>query len=435
MQTFRRMCGTLLRRISLTSATALWIVGVGCSVGDAASFKVVYSFCDPNKCLQGGLNGQLIMDSKGNFFGTTSGGIGDQLPGAVFELTPNADRSHWIETILTFTNTYGIGGGLESPLAEDAEGRVYGTTNNYGGPNGFGSGTLFQLSPNPGNPAAEWNASVLYAFGTAPVEAYDAQGGLIIDRSGNFYGTTALGGPAGGGVVYELSPLNDRKTEWSIEDLHNFYFNSLDVSPVAGLIMDKRGNLYGTTSGGINCGAVFQLTPSGTETVLHSFANSPPILHNGCHPIASLIMDASGNLYGTTVVGGVDNNGTVFEVMPNATKTEWSERVLYSFCSRSGCPDGANPMAGLVMDATGRLYGVTPSAGVFGAGTVFELIPNQAKSEWTEKVLHHFCRDISRCVDGYTPTGGLVMGGFGNLYGMTAAGGAFGGGAVFELRP
>ena len=204
--------------------------------------------------------------------------------------------------------------------------------------------------------------------------------------------------------------------------------------------MDAAGNLYGTTvmGGAYNRGEVFELTPNAakttwTETVLYSFCGQPRC-SDGIYPEAGLIMDATGHLYGTTERGGGGINydyGTVFELTPNAAKTTWTETVLYSFCSRGTCTDGAAPTAGLIMDATGHLYGTT--AGYYG--TVFELTPNAAKTTWSETVMHSFTGGS----DGSDPVAGLIFDASGALYGATASGGDLscdsgsGCGSVFKL--
>jgi uncharacterized repeat protein (TIGR03803 family) len=148
-------------------------------------------------------------------------------------------------------------------------------------------------------------------------------------------------------------------------------------------------------------------------------------------------MDKSGHLYGTTPLGGSHGSGTVFELTPNAARTDWIETVLYSFCA-DNCIDGDSPQAGLIMDKSGHLYGTTlvGSSGIDGtqAGTVFELTPNAARTDWIETVLHSFCAEAG-CTDGSRPYAGVIMDEWGHLYGTTWAGGADDNGTVFELKP
>jgi len=188
------------------------------------------------------------------------------------------------------------------------------------------------------------------------------------------------------------------------------------------------------------CGMVAYLAASGaasaaTESVLYSFCALGQFCTDGVDSSAGLIMDAVGNLYGTTEQGGAHGGfGTVFEVTPNAAKTTWTETVLYSFCAQGGenCTDGLGPLAGLIMDASGNLYGTTSGSflesrnGPYIGGTVFELTPNMAKTTWTETVLYSFCAQSS-CTDGSFPDAGLIVDAMGGLYGTTYYGGAHAG--------
>ncbi|MEO8926518.1 MAG: choice-of-anchor tandem repeat GloVer-containing protein [Caulobacteraceae bacterium] len=219
--------------------------------------------------------------------------------------------------------------------------------------------------------------------------------------------------------------------------LHSFV-NPRGSTPVAGLIADGAGNLYGTTQlGGTNDkGVVFELTPPAqgkrfwTESALHSFSGA-----DGDNPLAGLVADGAGNLYGTTYIGGANNDGVVFELSPPATgKTAWTEKVLHSFDG----PNGKTPEAALIVDGAGNLYGTTVYGGNTytgpnpGLGVVFELSPPAAgRKAWTETVIHYF--DIT---DGYYPEAGLIADGAGNLYGTAIGGGNKGGyGVVFRLSP
>jgi uncharacterized repeat protein (TIGR03803 family) len=214
--------------------------------------------------------------------------------------------------------------------------------------------------------------------------------------------------------------------------------------PSAGLIIDAAGRLYGTTDlgGAHNGGTVFELAPYAArtkwrETVLYSFcARGGTNCIDGLQPVAGLIIDAARHLYGTTQGGGALNEGTVFELTPNAARTKWTETALYSFCTQGGtnCTDGSGPAAGLIMDAAGYLYGTTYGGGAHNQGTVFELRPNAAKTQWTETVLYSFCaQGGTNCTDGAYSSGRLIMDKAGHLYGTTPGGGAHNEGSVFEL--
>lgn len=204
---------------------------------------------------------------------------------------------------------------------------------------------------------------------------------LGADDHGNLYGTTAGGGDKGAssrGTVFELTPPAPGQTRWSEKILWTF-LGPDGAAPAGGLIADARGNLYGTTeTGGANGnnGTVFELTPAGpqqtqwSEQVLWSFSGGS----DGGIPFAGLIMDRRGNLYGTTFLGGaVYDDGTAFELMPPARGgTQWSERVLWALADSR---DGAEPKAGLIADAKGNLYGTASVEGPNGGGTAFKMTP------------------------------------------------------------
>ena len=247
------------------------------------------------------------------------------------------------------------------------------------------------------------------------------RGGLIADISGNFYGVTDEGGYGTEccGTVFEVQPSGTKIT------LYTFQGGSDGAYPVGGLIADASGNLYGTTGlgggtgcGGDGCGTVFKLTPGGAETVLYAFQGN----NDGAGPLAGLIADGSGNFYGTTMAGGASDAGTVFEITPTSQET-----VLYSFKNGS---DGAFPEAGLIMDKKGNLYGTTYGGGetvckkVGSCGTAFELTPDGA-----ETVLCRFDK-----AGGSNPAAPLLAGAHGALFGTTYAGGKGNNGAVFELK-
>jgi uncharacterized repeat protein (TIGR03803 family) len=272
---------------------------------------------------------------------------------------------------------------------------------------------------------------LLYSFYPNGRGGLNPEPGLISDAAGNFYGTTTSGGADGVGTVFELTPKAGGG--WTEKVLHTFKSNGRDGNyPLAGVIFDASGNLYGTTPrGGIhNAGTVFQLTPGTAggwvETVLYSF-------HNGPGPVAGLIVDAAGNLYGTTQHGGAYLLGAVFELTPRVGGG-WTKKVLHSFNSSRG--DGILPSAGVIFDTLGNLYGTTSDGGVYGTGTVFELTPT-AGGGWTERVLHNFTNDGK---DGQYPFASLIFDAAGNLYSTTNYGGSgacsnVGCGTVFELMP
>jgi uncharacterized repeat protein (TIGR03803 family) len=254
----------------------------------------------------------------------------------------------------------------------------------------LGCGLAMALLAPLDSAAAKGKEKVLYSF-CSQTHCFDGQApraGLITDKKGNFYGTTYYGGSYNYGAIFKLAPKGTETALYSFEDGSDGYF------PVAGLIMDSAGNLYGTTEDGgtgcvttNGCGTVFKLAPNGTETVLYAFTNGS----DGGYPEAGLIMDKEGNLYGTTDDGGANAYGTVFKVAPDGTET-----VLHSFTGS----DGANPVAGLIMDKKGNFYGTTAVGGTYGYGTVFKLAPNG-----TETVLYAFTNGS----DGGYPENGVIM--------------------------
>jgi len=309
----------------------------------------------------------LIRDSKGDLFGTTiyggyfGGGCAGVGCGTVFEVIPGG-----VEKVLYAFTGKSDGAYPISVLVRDKNGNFYGTTGQGGDFSNcsFGCGTVFKLT-------LKGKEKVLYAF-TGNPDGMEAQGDLVFDAHRNLFGTTVGGGGStyctdGCGTVFEITASGAEKLLYSFQGPPDGY------GPEAGLVRDGEGNLFGTTlRGGTEGydGAVFRLTMSGQESVLYSFTGTP----DGASPWSSLIMDKKGNLYGTTAVGGTSLGnicsvgcGTVFKV-----STLEKETVLYRF---QGPPDGYAPEAGLVRDGKGNLYGTTASGGAFGSGTVFVLKP------------------------------------------------------------
>jgi uncharacterized repeat protein (TIGR03803 family) len=395
----------------------------------ANTYKVLHWFTGKD-----GLNpiASLVFDGAGNLYGTTSGGGGTGNCGTVFKLAP-AGNGKWTRSVLHYFGSTGkYGCQVYAGVILDTAGNLYGTTNQNGA---FGGGNVFELSKG-GN--GQWTETVLHSF-SGP-DGAQPFAGVVFDAAGNLYGTTGGGGAFGEGTVFELTP--GTKGQWSETVLYSFCSASgcSDGSqPLASVVFDAAGNLYGTTSvGGDNYGTVFELAPgmSGqwTETVLHSFNST-----DGARPRAGLILDTAGNLYGTT--GGEDSPpscssgcGNVFQLLPG-TQGQWTENVLYEFCSVLKCKDGANPTANLTLDAAGNLLGTTTSGGYCGlCGTVFQLLPN-ANGQWTETVLRLFGNNGG----GKSPSAGVILDTAGNLYGTTVGGGidhcAGDCGVVFEITP
>ncbi len=252
--------------------------------------------------------------------------------------------------------------------------------------------------------------------------------GLAVDRSGNYYGTAALGGQNGNGIVYKLSKSG---SHWLLNPVYNFA--DQDGEPNAGVTIAADGSIY--VGAGYNsvmggpCGSALHLQPSASrpvsilsnwhETLMHTFRKS----QDGCNS-GNLLLDAQGNVYGTTQIGGADGGGSVYELSRNGDS--WTETILWTF---TGGNDGATPYDGLVADSAGNLYGTAYNRGQYNWGVVFELTPSG--SGWTETTLYSFKGGS----DGAYPAAGVIFDSAGNLYGATTERGANGGGTVFELSP
>jgi uncharacterized repeat protein (TIGR03803 family) len=406
------------------------VLGTRSAQAQTYTESVLYSFTGPPD----GANPSagLVRDAQGNLYGTTTNGgdpaceyYGIYGCGTVFKVDPAGKK-----TVL-YSFTGGDGANPVAGLVRDAQGNLYGTT--FGGGDfacGLGGcGTVFKLD-------TTGKETVLYSFGALFGAGYGPEGGLVRDAQGNLYGTTAWGGDfygIGYGTVFKLDTTGKETV------LANFSSPYYGLLPVAGLVRDAQGNLYGTTEYGGNgpwscnyahfsgCGVVFKVDTTGGE-VLYSFTGTGG---DGKYPHAGLVRDAQGNLYGTTTGGGdlscraPYGCGTVFKM-----DTTGKETVLYSF---TGGADGGDPYAGLVRDAQGNLYGTTYGGGAYGVGTVFKVA-----TTGEETVLYSFTGTGG---DGAYPLAGLVRDAQGNLYGTTSAGGdpaciaGTGCGTVFKLTP
>lgn len=321
---------------------------------------------------------------------------------------------------------YSFAGGSDgalpsSNLVADKAGNLYGTTTEGGnsdscGPLGGEScGVVFELSPSTGG----WTESVLYSF-TGGADGGTPYGGLVIDASGNLYGTTYAGGASGQGAVFELTPNGDGA--WKETVIHSFAGGSDGAFPRAGLIL-KGNDLAGTTTlggnssscgifGGETCGTVFGMTHTAKgwiEEVLYSFQGGS----DGGVPYGGLVLDSAGNLYGTTTQYGGSGLGTVFEL--SRGKKAWTENTLYSFFGGS---DGGYPEGTLIFDPAGNLYGTTSTRGGSQLGTVFQL--EKSQGGWTLNTLHTFTGNG----DGAVPEAGLVRSG-NSVFGTTYNGGTY----------
>ncbi len=341
----------------------------------------------------------VTRDRAGNLYGTTALG-GRANRGVVFKVDTEGQ-----ETVL-YSFTGGADGAVpEANVVGDGAGNLYGTTNSGGASN---AGVVFRLN-------AKGQETVLYSF-TGGADGGYPYSGVIRDAAGNLYGTTTYGGGADLGVVYKVDATGHETV------LHSFTGAADGGHPNAGLILDAKGNLYGTTvnSGVGFAGVVFRMDPMGNETVLHSFSGE-----DGVEPYGGVIGDGAGNLYGTTFYGGASDNGVVYKL-----DAKGKETVLYNFTAG---PDGGEPQAGVIRDAEGNLYGTTLFGGTgdcpFGCGVVYKL-----DATGQESVLHAFTGGADGANGNADP--GLIRDAEGNLYGATSnGGGPDSAGVVFELDP
>jgi uncharacterized repeat protein (TIGR03803 family) len=396
------------------------------------TFRTLYSFCAETGCADGGGSTTgLLMDQADNLYGTTRGG-GASGQGTVFELSPKGTRwKH--KTLYSFCSQANCADGIVpvGNLVIDTTGNLYGTTQ-QGGPYGNNAGGAFELLPNA--TGGKWKYKQLYAFcaqqpcpdGNNPSSglAYAGMaGGSPYDGASPLFGTTSEGGSVSyGGVAYRLDPQNRR---WRQTVVYNFCSVVPDCAdgngPSGGLFIDSAGRLFGTTpNGGVSeqeVGVVYSITGT-NESVTYSFCQLSRC-DDGEAPYTPVLLDNFGRIVGTTGIGGTQNYGVLFEIAGA------NEQVLYNFCSKASCTDGANPSSGVIEDASGNMFGTTAQGD--RDGVVYEF------GSGMERVLYTFCNEAN-CTDGSTPTGGLIIDSAGNLYGTTQAGGAFGAGTVFELE-
>ena len=440
-------------------ALAIAVIIAASAAAFAQTESVIYSF-------KGGADGaqpsgSLIADRAGHLYGvTSSGGSGNY--GTVFQLSLTANG--WKERVIhTFSSSDGAG---PQGLVMDARGNLFGTTY-FGGAYNNG-GVVFELQRSS---SGTWNEIVLHNFnfdGTTNFDGANPSSSLIIDPRGNLYGTTYFGGtgpcaysgpgarapkgppPSGCGTVFEISPSSNGT--WKETILYNFQGTTDGALPLSGLVFDRSRNLYGTTfegGGGTNkncgsyfaagCGVVFSLTrdTSGTWTqnVLYTFQGQ----NDGGNPSSTLVFDRTGSLFGTTqgAQAGYGGASTVFQLSPSSAGT-WTENTLYNFPTQ-GFGGGVGPFSGVTFDSAGNLYGTTYYGSSTGSaaeppklptgGTAYKLAPTGGT--WTPSVLHFF----TGTPDGFAPAYGNLFLWKGALYGTTSGGGASGVGTVFKVVP
>jgi uncharacterized repeat protein (TIGR03803 family) len=398
----------------------------------ASGEEVLYAF-------QAGKTGyapvsNLVFDKKGHLYGTTFYGGSKTCAGGcgtVFELT-RGKGSGWAEMVLYAFHGRLDGQNPAAGLVLDKAGNLYGTTVN-GGRSSFGS--VFKLSPMK---SGRWKETTLHNF-TGGHDGGHPYAGLIFDDAGRLFGTTFSGGDSscdqGCGTVFELSFTHKRWKETVLYSPSSKRGQA--IQPYDGLTFDSQGSLYGTSStGGECCGTVFRLTPSRngkwSMSVLHNFTNDG---HDGYSPFGGVVLNKEGNIFGTTVSGGLpgclnqEGCGTVFQ-LTHTSDGGWKESILHRF---TGGKDGANPFGDLTIDPSGDLLGTTWGNGIIPCGvtcgTAFRLSTSVRSNRHNLEVLYRF-----KGTDGGAPDSSLILDPSGNLYGTTQGGGAFGDGVVFEIK-
>lgn len=422
------------RMAALTALAILAAILTIVPAGNAQTFTVLHNFtggldgANPHT--------GLTMDRAGNLYGTAQyGGSQDNDChitngcGAVFKLARGG--SGWIFTPLYQFQGFPSGDGSQpfGRVIIGRDGSLYGTTV-VGGRSGQGCGvgcdTVFKLSPQPTTCKSflcGWQETLVYSFTGAPDDGASPQGEIAFDAAGNLYGATAGAGNSERGTVFELTPSQGG---WTETVFYNFQ-GGLDGShPLGGVALDQAGNLYGTTDvgGEGDSGTVFQLAYSGSGWMLNSL-HSFGLGNDGIEPVAGVILDQSGNLYGATGNGTPNGDAVVFEMSPS--NEGWTYNILYTFVQSYG----GGPAANLVMDAAGNVYGTTIGAGETGNlfGNVFKLTPSNGG--WIYTDLH----DFTGGADGAAPYSSVVIDSNGNLYGTATVRGANNLGVVWEITP
>jgi len=408
------------KALAVTTLTLIMALILAPGAWAAGKYKILHEFSGGKD--GGYLDAGVIFDSSGNLYSTAVIG-GANGNGAVLELSPSAD-GNWTETVI-YSFTGGTDGSAPyGSLILDAAGNLYSTTSAAGA---YGDGTVFMLTPDSDG---TWTETTLHSF-AGGTDGAGSSTGLIFDTAGNLYGATYSGGAYGYGTVFTLTPNSDGT--WTESVLYAFA-GGTDGAIVdhSNLVFDSAGNLYGATRGGgtpgwceyvIGCGTVFELTPNSgggwTENVLYRFNRKSGNDANG-----TLIFDAAGNLYGTTLHGGRHNSGSVFTLLLGSDG-KWTARAIHEFTGRK---DGGYPYAGVIFDAAGNLYGAAQGGGTHNHGTLYKLTPGPGGT-WQESVLHRFKGGS----DGENPRGDVLFDANGNLYDTTIGDGKKG--TVFEITP
>ncbi len=399
--------GKLQNTIPWKAACAALLLCMATAIpSPAQTFTSLFSFDITDG---GSPTGTLVQGLNGDLYGTSHGG-GSSQEGTVYKITPSG-------TLTTLYNFVCQDDNCPNG-AQPYAGLVLATDANFYGTTPFGGarqqGTVFKIS-------SQGDFTLLHSL--AYEQGRYPYGGLVQATDGDFYGTTERYGRHGG-TIFKMT------RDGHLATLYNFCSqnNCSDGEyPYAALIQATDGNFYGTAQyggnsnhdcGGLGCGTIFKITPSGSFTTLYTFCSQTNCA-DGAVPLAGLVQAAGGDFYGTSSVGGSADEGTVFKITSSGAFTS-----LYSFCSQPNCTDGSVPTAALVQATDGNFYGTTwNSSGGSNYGTVFKITPKGALT-----TLHSF-----QVSDGSYPYAGLVQATNGSFYGTTSSGGTTGVGTIFKL--
>ncbi len=429
--------------ILLAAVGALSLTVPRAAAQSAAPFTTLHAFdatdADQQYNVEGFAPGELVQAKDGNFYGTNRNG-GLNANGTVFQLTPGGTFTvlHTFQALSYNGSTIGQnadGGYPAEALTPGSDGSLYGTTS-VGGLNGYG--TFFRLTP-------DGTLTTLYNFDRTVGSIYYSGANperLVQGSDGNFYGANVYGGTSSRGTIYQLTPAG----QFTL--LHNFGTGTSTSNPAdptgegfypSALFPGSDGNFYGIAgAGGANrTGTVFQITPAGALTVLHTFTAAPGGSNaDGAYPVGGLVAGRDGSFYGVANGGGTSGSGTVFKLTATGDFTS-----LYSFSGLSEAEaneDGASPASRLLLGSDGLFYGVTDSGGANGTGTVFGITSAGALTfAHTFSALNDVDRSGDQPVgtngDGAEPESALFQGSDGSLYGTTFTGGANAAGVIYQL--
>ena len=428
-----------MNKIFATAFVALAAIGIS-STAHATGFKIHHAFCAQANCTDGNQPfGAPVADAMGNYYGTTAQG-GTKNSGTIYRMS--YDGAHWRYTrIHSFCAKTSCtdGSSPRNTLIIDTSGNLYGTT--YAG-GAADTGTVFRLSPN----GTGWTFKVLHSFcklancadGSHPESSaltyQGAASGVAYDGTSPLFGVTTFGGAHNGGAVYKLTP-DGTQTTWTEKAIYSFcsLASCADGNlPYSGAIMDGMGNLFGATSigGAFGHGVVYQIAYDGhrwADTVLYSFCSGGGFCADGDDPIAPLALSADGSLIGTTYFGGAHAKGSVFKVVPNGTNSQFTP--LYSFCAQTNCADGTNPNAGVAIDPSGNLIGTTYQGGANAMGVVYKLTGQH------HDTMHVLASMGAAPFDGGNMLSTVVLDPSGRVYGTAPVGGANTKGIFYSLLP